>query len=101
MDRWAEAAGRHYAPAVELRQLEAFVAVAHELHFGRAADALHLGQPTLSDMIRRLEREVGATLFTRTTRRVARTSAGDELLPRAVAILAEVQPVTPGRSGSV
>jgi DNA-binding transcriptional LysR family regulator len=90
MDRWAEAAGRHYAPAVELRQLEAFVAVAHELHFGRAADALHLGQPTLSDMIRRLEREVGATLFTRTTRRVALTSAGDELLPRAVAILAEV-----------
>ncbi|CAA9352718.1 MAG: hypothetical protein AVDCRST_MAG07-3147 [uncultured Frankineae bacterium] len=75
---------------MELRQLEAFVAVARELHFGRAADVLHLGQPTVSDMIRRLEREVGATLFTRTTRRVALTSAGDELLPRAMAILAEV-----------
>jgi DNA-binding transcriptional LysR family regulator len=75
---------------VELRQLEAFVAVARELHFGRAAQALHLGQPTVSDLIRRLEREVGATLFARTTRRVALTSAGVELLPRAVTVLADV-----------
>ena len=89
MDRPA-GGGDHYAPPVELRQLEAFVAVARELHFGRAADRLHLGQPTLSDIIRRLEREVGAPLFTRTTRRVALTTAGDELLPRAVAILADV-----------
>jgi DNA-binding transcriptional LysR family regulator len=90
MDRLPSRADRHYVPPVELRQLEAFVAVARELHFGRAADALHLGQPTLSDTIRRLEREVGAPLFTRTTRRVALTSAGQELLPRAVALLADV-----------
>ena len=75
---------------VELRQLEALVAVARELHFGRAADTLHLGQPTLSETIRRLEREVGAPLFTRTSRRVALTGAGRELLPRAVAVLADV-----------
>lgn len=75
---------------VELRQLEAFVTVARELHFGRAANVLHLGQPTLSEMIRRLERELGTALFTRTTRRVALTAAGEELLPRASDILERV-----------
>lgn len=75
---------------VELRQLEAFVAVATELHFGRAAQKLHMGQPTLSDLVRRLEREVGAPLLTRTTRRVALTGAGAELLKRAKVILDEV-----------
>ena len=43
----------------ELRQLEAFVAVATELHFGRTAEKLHLGQPTLSELVRSLERELG------------------------------------------
>jgi DNA-binding transcriptional LysR family regulator len=75
---------------VELRQLEAFVAVASELHFGRAAERLHLAPPTLSELIRRLERELGTPLFTRTTRRVAITSAGAELLVRAKVILDEV-----------
>lgn len=75
---------------MELRQLEAFVAVATELHFGRAARKLHMGQPTVSDLIRRLEREMGAQLMTRTTRRVALTSAGSELLGRAKVILDEV-----------
>lgn len=56
--------------------------VANELHFGRAADKMHLGQPTLSEVIRRLERELGTPLFTRTTRRVALTGAGEELLAR-------------------
>jgi len=73
-----------------LRQLEAFVAVATELHFGRAAERLHMAAPTLSELIRRLERELGTPLFTRTTRRVALTSAGAELLARSKIILDEV-----------
>ena len=75
---------------MELRQLEAFVAVATELHFGRAADRLHIAAPTLSELIRRLERELGTPLLTRTTRRVALTSAGAELLSRSKVILNEV-----------
>ena len=64
--------------------------VATELHFGRAAQKLHMGQSTLSDLIRRLEREMGTPLLMRTTRRVALSSAGAELLGRAQAILDEV-----------
>jgi hypothetical protein len=65
---------------VELRQLEAFVAVATELHFGRAAEPLHMAPPTLSELIRRLERELGTPLFTRTTRRVAKVFCAEPLL---------------------
>lgn len=79
-----------YRRAVELRQLEAFVAVATELHFGRASERLHMSAPTLSELIRRLERELGTPLLTRTTRRVAMTSAGAELLARSKVILDEV-----------
>jgi DNA-binding transcriptional LysR family regulator len=93
---------------VELRQLEAFVAVAHELHFGRAAARLHLGQPTLSDLVRRLERELGTPLFHRTTRRVVLTEAGAVLLGRAEDVLrgvadaeAEVRAVGSGARGTV
>lgn len=75
---------------MELRQLEAFVAVATELHFGRAAEKLFVGQPTLSDLIRRLERELGTPLLTRTTRRVALTEAGAELLRYSKRILDDV-----------
>lgn len=75
---------------MEMRQLEAFVAVAAELHFGRAAETLGIGQPTLSDLIRKLERECGMPLLMRTTRRVAITAAGEELLGRAHTVLAEV-----------
>jgi DNA-binding transcriptional LysR family regulator len=75
---------------MELRQLEAFVVVADELHFGRAAQKLHIGQPTLSDLVRRLERDVGTPLLTRTTRRVTLTNAGAELRQRAIVILGEV-----------
>jgi DNA-binding transcriptional LysR family regulator len=75
---------------MELRQLEALGAVATELHFGRAAERLFIGQPTLSDLIRRLERELGTPLLTRTTRRVTLTEAGAELLRYSKAILDDV-----------
>lgn len=93
---------------MELRQLEAFVAVATELHFGRAAERLHIAAPTLSELIRRLERELGAPLFTRTTRQVALTSAGAELLTHSKVILDEaaaaqaaVRRVAGGETGTV
>jgi DNA-binding transcriptional LysR family regulator len=75
---------------VELRQLRYFVAVAEELHFGRAAERLHMSQSPLSRAIRELERELGFVLFIRTTRRVELTPAGSALLERARRALAEV-----------
>jgi DNA-binding transcriptional LysR family regulator len=72
-------------------ELEAFVAVAEELHFGRAAERLHRGQPTVSDAVRRLEATVGGRLFERTSRRVALTDLGAALLPDARAALAQLR----------
>ncbi len=68
--------------------------MATELHFGRAAQQLHMGQSTLSELIQRLEREMGTSLLMRTTRRVALSSAGAELLGRAEAILDDVASAT-------
>ncbi|MBY0398589.1 MAG: LysR family transcriptional regulator, partial [Thermoleophilia bacterium] len=68
---------------MELRELELFVAVAEELHFGRAAARAHLSQPALTQAIARLERRLGARLLERTTRRVSLTPAGSALLGRA------------------
>ncbi|MYS88370.1 MULTISPECIES: LysR family transcriptional regulator [Streptomyces] len=69
------------------RLLRAFVTVAEELHFTRAAVRLHTAQQALSRDVRRLERELGAELFVRTTRQVALTPDGGRLLPYARRVL--------------
>jgi DNA-binding transcriptional LysR family regulator len=72
---------------MELRHLRYFQALAEELHFGRAADRVHVVRPYFSRQIAALEAELGAQLFTRTTRGVALTPAGEALRERAERIL--------------
>ncbi|MCX4831444.1 LysR substrate-binding domain-containing protein [Streptomyces sp. NBC_01016] len=78
---------------LDLRKLRYFVTVADQLHFGRAADELHIAQPVLSRQIRALEKDLGATLFTRDRHGVELTDAGRQLLDDAVPLLASTHAV--------
>jgi len=76
---------------MELRQLSYFVAVAEELHFGRAAAKVNITQSGLSDAILALEKELGVQLLLRTTRRVELTRAGASFYERSVRMISELE----------
>jgi len=76
---------------IDLRAWRQFVAVAEELHFGRAAERLHMTQPPVTQAIAQLEKTLGVVLFDRTRRRVALTPAGEALLPDVRDLLARAQ----------
>ncbi|MFW5487411.1 MAG: LysR family transcriptional regulator [Desulfovibrio sp.] len=76
---------------MSMRRLQYFIAVAEELHFGRAAERLHMAQPPLSQQIRKLEEALGVALFIRTNRRVELTEAGKAYLGDVREILSRLE----------
>lgn len=78
-------------PAVEIRHLRYFIAVAEEMHFGRAAERLHMAQSPLSHQIRQLENRLGVTLLERDHHVVGLTDAGTALLEEARTVLAALE----------
>lgn len=93
---------------LDLAELQAFVALADELHFRKASEQLFLSQPALSKRIQRLEEKVGGGLFVRSRRTVALTDAGKTFLPKAAKLLRdaedavrETQAVMEGRAGTL
>jgi len=89
---------------MELREIEIFLALAEELHFGRTAERLHVSQARISQTIKKLERQVGAPLFDRTSRRVAPTPIGarlrDDLAPAYRQIVGAVARATDAGRGT-
>lgn len=79
----------HILPCMQFQQLLYFVAVAETRHFTRAAEQVHVSQPSLSQQVRALEKELGAELFSRARGNIALTDAGEALLPLARRILAD------------
>lgn len=78
---------------MDLRHLNYFIVLAEELHFGRAAERLHISQPPLSRMIKQIEDNFGVSLFERTKRKVSLTLAGEELLVQTKQMIAQMETV--------
>ena len=84
-----------------LKDLRYLVALVDHGHFGRAAEACHVSQPTLSTQLKKLEEQLGVTLFERTNRAVRVTTQGEEIVARARRILADVEAIVEvGRRGA-
>src|SRR5580693_2993785 len=79
----------HTESLMNLQEIRYLVAVAEHRHFGRAAEACNVSQPTLSSQIRKLENELGVTLLERTNKRVDMTPVGSQILEHASRVLAE------------
>ena len=79
--------------AMTLQDLRYLVALVDHGHFGRAAEACHVSQPTLSTQVRKLEEQLGLTLFERTNKSVSVTAPGEEIVAHARQILAEVEAI--------